>query len=69
MKANFRDPGDEVKEDLKSGMDAAIAGGFTEVVLMPSTLPPVQSKADVGVFVGPLQGDLVTIDPTRTLIR
>ncbi len=47
MKVNFRDPGDEVKEDLHSGARAAAAGGFTGVLLMPSTNPPIQSKSEV----------------------
>ena len=43
MKANFRDPGDEVKENLESGLAAAANGGFTSVVLMPSTNPRTKS--------------------------
>src|SRR4249920_143801 len=39
MKANFREPGLEYKEDLMSGCKAAMAGGFTGVQLMPSTFP------------------------------
>lgn len=47
LRANFRDPGDEHKEDLNSGMDAALAGGFRFVVTMPSTNPVVDSKAQI----------------------
>lgn len=47
MQANFRDPGFEYKEDLASGMSAAAAGGFTGVAVMPSTHPPVHTKAEV----------------------
>ncbi len=39
--AHFRDPGQTDKEDIHSGAKAAIAGGYTTVVLMANTLPPV----------------------------
>jgi len=32
MRANFREPGEEHKEDLISGTKAAAAGGFTEAI-------------------------------------
>ena len=47
MRANFRDPGDEQKEDLESGLKAAANGGFTAVALMPSTNPAVDNKGAV----------------------
>jgi dihydroorotase len=47
LRANFRDPGFEFKEDLVSGMAAAAAGGFGTVVLMPSTLPIIDGKSQV----------------------
>ena len=67
MKANFRDPGEEVKEGLKSGMNAALAGGFTGVVLMPSTHPPIQSKADVEYLTNRAKGHLVSVYPAGVL--
>lgn len=47
LKAHFCDPGIEYKEDLKSGLAAANKGGFRKVLLMPSTLPVVDSKSTV----------------------
>ncbi|MFN2430897.1 MAG: dihydroorotase, partial [Cryomorphaceae bacterium] len=47
LRANFRDPGDEQKEDLESGLAAAANGGFTAVAVMPSTNPPIDGKGDV----------------------
>ncbi len=38
---HFRDPGFEYKEDIFSGAKAAAKGGFTTVVLMANTKPPV----------------------------
>jgi dihydroorotase len=55
MQANFRDPGFEYKEDLASGMSAAAAGGFTGVAVMPSTNPPVHTKAEVEYIINKTQ--------------
>lgn len=43
----FHDPGGERKETLKTGTDAAAAGGFTEVLAVPNTDPAVQNKGQV----------------------
>ena len=47
MRANFRDPGQEWKEDLTSGLAAAARGGFTRVALSPDTHPPMDHKGAV----------------------
>jgi len=47
MQANFNDPGFEHKEDLTSGSAAAEAGGYTDVALLPNTLPIIDSKNSV----------------------
>ncbi|NMW84804.1 dihydroorotase [Peptoniphilus sp. AGMB00490] len=41
---HFRDPGQTYKEDLKSGSEAAIAGGFTTVIQMANTSPKIDNK-------------------------
>ena len=40
---HFRDPGFTHKEDIRSGAEAAARGGFTTVVLMANTKPPVDT--------------------------
>lgn len=45
--ANFCDPGQEFKETLESGANAAAAGGFTQVMLIPNTHPVVYNKSQV----------------------
>lgn len=45
MHAHFRDPGQTQKEDLDSGLHAAVAGGYTTVVAMPNTSPVISSVA------------------------
>jgi dihydroorotase-like cyclic amidohydrolase len=64
---HLRTPGQTYKEDLSTGTRAALAGGFTRVLDMPNTTPPItdgailENKArlartmahcDVGLFVG-----------------
>ncbi len=39
LHAHLREPGQEGKEDLRSGLAAAAAGGFTDVCAMPNTKP------------------------------
>lgn len=43
LHAHLREPGEEVKEDLASGLLAAVRGGYTDVVSMPNTKPPVDA--------------------------
>ncbi len=64
---HLREPGYTHKEDITSGTQAAVAGGFTAVLDMPNTAPPTTTVAtwedkcrrahrkavcDVGFFVG-----------------
>ena len=44
---HFREPGREDKENLASGSQAAIAGGFTRVCVMPNTNPPLDSPESI----------------------
>ncbi len=46
-KVNFCDPGNEVKEDLFSGLKAAEAGGMTGVAITPNTQPAVSNKSQL----------------------
>jgi dihydroorotase len=44
---HFREPGDEEEETITSGSTAAVAAGFTSVVCMPNTNPPIENETDV----------------------
>ncbi len=44
---HFRDPGQTYKEDIHTGADAAVAGGFTSVVMMANTVPPLDTPEAV----------------------
>ena len=64
---HLREPGGTHKEDFDTGTAAALAGGFTMVLAMPNTLPPlvdpaslvraraaahVKARCDYGIFLG-----------------
>src|SRR5690349_11106598 len=42
--AHFCDPGFEFKETLETGIEAAAAGGYTDVMVLPNTNPIVTGK-------------------------
>jgi dihydroorotase len=52
MHVHFRDPGQTHKEDILTGARAAAAGGFTGVLCMPNTLPPIDSVEAVEYVIG-----------------
>ena len=45
MHTHLRDPGQEHKETIKSGTEAAVRGGFTSVAAMPNTSPVIDNKS------------------------
>ncbi|WEV52298.1 dihydroorotase [Bifidobacterium sp. ESL0704] len=45
---HFRDPGQTTKETMVSGCEAAAAGGYTRVLIMPNTLPAADGR-DINV--------------------
>ncbi len=45
--SHFSDPGFEQKETIVSGAAAAVAGGFTDLMILPNTNPPISSKGQV----------------------
>ncbi len=48
LHAHLREPGDEEAETIETGARAAALGGFTAVVAMPNTDPPLDDAAVVG---------------------
>ncbi len=68
-KANFRDPGDEDKEGLINGLDAAASGGFTHVVLMPGTNPVIDNKGQVEYLLRRSDDHLVRVLPTGKISK
>ena len=47
MRVHAKEPGFEHKESLESMEESALAGGFTEIALLPNTQPVVQTRESV----------------------
>ncbi|WP_026998857.1 dihydroorotase [Eisenibacter elegans] len=69
MRAQAGEPGLEHKETLASLSDAAMAGGFTEVLLMPNTEPVTQHKNDLARIVQTQGRQLVTLHPVAAVTK
>jgi len=69
LHANFRDPGFEWKEDMKTGMLAAAKGGFTGVLSMPSTLPATDTKSQVEYIQKMSAGNVVNVHPAGSITK
>ncbi len=63
LRADFCDPGFEYKEDLTSGAIVALAGGFTDVALLPSTNPSRDSKTGIEYVCGQSQNLPIDLHP------
>ena len=67
LKSNFCDPGMEHKETVETGLDAAAAGGYTHVAVLPSTLPVVDGKSQVEYLLRKAEDHVTSIHPIGAL--
>ncbi|MEO8087194.1 MAG: dihydroorotase [Bacteroidota bacterium] len=67
LHVNFREPGFEYKEDLQSGCKAAMAGGFTGVLQMPSTFPVMQNRSGIELIRNKTKEGLVDVEVSGAL--
>jgi dihydroorotase len=67
LNCNIGELGLETKEDLKTGTSAAAAGGFTGIALMPNTIPPVHSKAEIEYLMNRAKNNLVDVYPLGSI--
>jgi dihydroorotase len=63
LKAHFCDPGEEHKETIESGLDAAAFGGYTHVAVLPSTQPVVDGKTEVEYMLRKSSNHVTSIHP------
>ncbi|MCO5260076.1 MAG: dihydroorotase [Crocinitomicaceae bacterium] len=63
LKAHFCDPGQEYKETIQSGLDAARNGGYTHVAILPSTNPVVDGKSQVEYIYRKAERHVTSIHP------
>jgi len=67
--AQFSDPGYEFRETLESGVAAAAAGGFTNVMIAPNTNPTLSSKTQIEYIVQKGSPLAVTIHPIGSITK
>ena len=66
---HFRDPGFTYKEDIETGARAAARGGFTTVVCMANTNPPVDSVETLSYILEKAKDQPIRIYQTSTVTK
>ena len=69
MHVHLRDPGFTYKEDILTGCEAAARGGFTGVVCMPNTNPPIDSVETIRYIRDKAAGAKARVYPVCTITR
>lgn len=69
MHVHFREPGFTHKETLKTGIEASANGGFTGVLCMPNTNPPIDSVPLVDYIYNRSQGEVVDVYPSAGITQ
>ena len=69
LHAHFREPGREDKEDLNSGSESALTGGFTRVCIMPNSEPPVDSPEVIRYLIERSDECPIYIHPIGTITK
>ena len=69
LHANFSEPGNEQKETLESGSEAAKKGGFTGVMIMPNTTPSLDNKGMIKYILNATTGNIVDLFPAGNLTK
>lgn len=69
LRAHFRDPGEEWKQGISNGLDAAAAGGFTAVCVLPTTRPVADGRAGIDYLLRRAEGHAVRLLPLGTLTK
>ena len=69
MNTHIGEPGYEHREDVKSGSDAAKKGGFTGIVYMPSTNPPIQNVSDINFIKKKFEKNIIDVFPVGSITK
>ena len=67
--SNFADPGYEYKETLETGAQAAAAGGYTDVIVIPNTNPVIHNKANIEYIIQKSKSLPVNIYPAGAITK
>jgi len=67
--SHFCDPGHEYRETLETGANAAAAGGFTDVLVLPNTSPVVHNKSQVEYIIQKAKQFVTNIHPLGAVTK
>ncbi len=69
MHVHLREPGEEYKESIASGTQAAVAGGFTAVACMPNTKPVLDSESGISLVITRAKGAAARVYPVGAISK
>lgn len=69
LRADFRDPGEEWKQGVTNGLDAAAAGGYTAVCVLPGTSPTADSRTGIEYLLRQAAGHAVRLLPLGAVTK
>ena len=69
LNCSIGDPGFETREDISTATNAAKAGGFTGIAVLPDTKPVVHSKGEVEYIINRAKYNLVDVHPIGAVSR
>ena len=69
MHVHLREPGEEYKESIATGTQAAAAGGFTAVACMPNTKPVLDSESGISLVVNRAKGAAARVYPVGAISK
>jgi len=69
LKSHFCDPGEEHKETVQTGLNAAAFGGYSHVFVLPSTLPVIDSKGQVNYLLNNAADHTTQIHPIGAITK
>jgi len=69
LHTHLREPGREDEETIRTGAEAAAAGGFTEIACMPNTAPPVDDRPSVEFVRRRASGLLTAVHPIAAITK
>lgn len=67
--SHFCDPGQEHKEDIGTGIQAAATGGFTTVMVIPNTQPALHTKPQIEYVVSRSRHSAATLLPIGAITK
>lgn len=67
--SHFCDPGQEHKEDLRTGVAAAARGGFTTVMVVPNTQPALHTKPQIEYVISRTRNSAVQVLPIGAVTK